>query len=451
MIHKYLYPCKLISNITPFLESELRKKISPIEYEGEHYFDLRHINQLILDKQVKYNFSKINTSINTQEFCSTRNIKNNGLNVIDLFCGCGGSSSGFRLAGFNIVGAMDINKAAVDTHELNFRSCKTVLGDITEISPAHFAEKLGNVNIDVLIGSPPCQTFSSLSQGKIRSLGKDIRKDIRNYYYKNYLDYISYFKPKVFLMENVPGFKTKYGGTLFQDLLDFLKTNHPEYEVKYEILEASNFGVPQSRKRLFVCGFLKGIDFAFPNQSREFNNGAEKVTVWEAIGDLPAITDDWRLDKMQYSYEPYRTKYQKFMRSNLDAVTNNICRISNAKAKVMFAKLLPGQRYIDLPAEQQQKVELFDSFNSSVIEGRCRRLPLDDVAWTVIAHIGMDGYEYIHPTECRTLSVREAARLQSFTDDFVFSGNMREQYVQVGNAVPPLLSFSIASQIRDAL
>ena len=96
-------------------------------------------------------------------------------------------------------------------------------------------------------------------------------------------------------------------------------------------------------------------------------------------------------------------------------------------------------------------IELFDSFDSSVIQSRCRRLPLSDPAWTVIAHIGMDGYEYIHPTECRTLSVREAARLQSFTDDFVFIGNMREQYVQIGNAVPPVLSYSIASKIRDTI
>ena len=117
----------------------------------------------------------------------------------------------------------------------------------------------------------------------------------------------------------------------------------------------------------------------------------------------------------------------------------------------MFSHLKPGQRYIDLSAEEQAQIRLFDNFDSSVIQGRCHRLPLDDVSWTVIAHIGMDGYEYIHPTECRTLSVREAARLQSFTDDFIFIGNMREQYVQIGNAVPPLMSFAIANRIKKTL
>lgn len=405
-----------------------------------------------LDRKIKYNFSKINNEDNTLEFGSNRKINNNGYNIIDLFCGAGGSSSGFKLAGFNIVGAIDNNKAAVRTHELNFRTCKTILGDIEEISPSDFADGLGNKNVDVVIGSPPCQTFSSLSQGKIRSLGQDIKKDIRNYYYKNFLDYISFFKPKIFLMENVPGFMTRYGGSLFKDLLNYIKENHPEYDIKYDVLDASNYSVPQSRKRLFICGYLKGINFDFPMKNPLLGNEEHnKVTVEEAIGDLPYITDNWRLDKLPYSKNNELSNYQKFMRAGAKLVANNICRVSNDEAKVMFTLLSPGQRYIELPEEKKKKVKLFDSFKSSVIEGRCRRLPLDDVSWTIIAHIGMDGYEYIHPTECRTISVREAARLQSFTDDFVFSGNMREQYIQVGNAVPPLMSYSIATSIRDSL
>lgn len=452
MRQNYLFPYKKINEIISFSEFKLEKELSVVSIDGEDYVDLRDINNLIINKGIKYSFSKINDKSNTKEFSQSRIIKQNGYKIIDLFCGAGGSSSGFRLAGFEIVGAMDINKAAVDTHELNFRSCKTVLGDIVEINPKEFANKLDDQNIDVIIGSPPCQTFSSLSQGKIKSLGQDIKKDIRNYYYKNYLDYVSYFKPKVFLMENVPGFMTKYGGSLFYDFLEYLASNHPEYEVKYKILEASNYGVPQNRKRLFVCGYLKGIDFSFPEKNTAFfADNDKKVTVSEAIIDLPNITDNWRLDKMPYSKNSELTQYQKFMRSDLESVTNNICRVSNPKAKVMFSLLKPGQRYIELLEEEKEKVYLFDTFNSSVIEGRCRRLPLDEVAWTIIAHIGMDGYEYIHPVEERTLSVREAARLQSFTDDFVFSGNMREQYVQVGNAVPPLMSYSIARVINESL
>ncbi len=418
---------------------------------GVQCVDLRDINTAIIDKKIKYNFVKVHTEASNFSFCNERAIENTGFNVIDLFCGAGGSSSGFRLAGFNLIGALDINVAATKTHELNFPGCTTIVGDITAISPEEFFERIGKQRVDIVIGSPPCQTFSSLSQGKIKSLGKDIKLDIRNYFYKNYLDYVTYFKPKVFLMENVPGFQTKYKGEIFQDLLTYIKEQLPEYDVKYAVLDAKEFSVPQSRRRLFVCGYLREYDFSFPTENREFCNiGKQYVTVEDAFSDLPYITDDWRLDAVPYSH-PAKNKYQMIMRAGMDTATNNICRISNPRAKELFDKLLPGQRYTDLTTEQQKEISLFDSFNSSVIMGRCHRLPLDECAWTVIAHIGMDGYEYIHPTECRTISVREAARLQSFTDDFVFVGNMREQYVQIGNAVPPLLSYAIAKEIEKTL
>lgn len=443
---KILYP---ISEVQELIMS-MGINLEGILTKHKGCYNLVELNNAILERKIKYDFAKVHNESDS-EFCKQRKIKNNGMNVIDLFCGAGGSSSGFRLAGFNLVGALDINKAAAKTHELNFESCKTIVGDITTISPKEFHEMIGLPRVDIVIGSPPCQTFSTLSQGKIKSLGKDIRLDIRNYFYKYYLDYVSYFKPKAFMMENVPGFKTKYDGAIFQDFLNFLKKNMPEYEIKYEILEASNYSVPQNRKRLFVCGFLKGIDFSFPKYNYEFcQSNKNKVSVREALSDLPLITDNWRLDRGYYSQDA-NNPFQKMMRCNNKTVDNNICRISNPEAKELFCHLKPGQRYTDLDVTEQSNIKLFDSFDSSVIQGRCRRLPLDDVSWTVIAHIGMDGYEYIHPIECRTLSVREAARLQSFTDDFVFIGNMREQYIQIGNAVPPLMSYAVASKLSKAI
>ncbi len=425
--------------------------VKHVEIDGIIYVDSRDINSAIVSKQIKYDFTKVNLTNNRFGFCQTRTIDSCDLNVIDLFCGAGGSSSGFRLAGFNLVGALDINAAAARTHEMNFPECRTVVGDITTLSPEKFSEMIGGKRVDIVIGSPPCQTFSSLSQGKIKSLGKDIKLDIRNYFYKNYLDYVTYFKPKAFLMENVPGFQTKYKGEIFNDLLKYIKECLPEYDVQHIVLDAKEFSVPQSRRRLFVCGYLKEYHFEFPTNNYEFcEEGETIVSVSDAFSDLPTIEDDWRLDATPYSTLA-RNKYQQIMRTGAAYATNNICRISNPKAKELFERLLPGQRYTDLAADIQSEISLFDTFNSSVIMGRCHRLPLNDCAWTVIAHIGMDGYEYIHPTECRTISVREAARLQSFTDDFVFVGNMREQYVQIGNAVPPLLSYAIAKNIRKAL
>ncbi|VIG16555.1 DNA-cytosine methyltransferase [Clostridioides difficile] len=448
---KYMFPISQVASMSNMTEENLRKSVEVICVDGCDYVNIEQLNKLIVEKQIKYKFSDINVRNKNPEFCSKRDIKKNGLNVIDLFCGAGGSSAGFRLAGFNLVGALDVNKAAAKTHELNFPDCKTVVGDITKLTPNEFDEIIEHKRVDIVIGSPPCQTFSSLSQGKIRSLGKDIKHDIRNYFYKNYLDYVTYFKPKVFLMENVPGFMTKYKGEIFQDLLQYIKENLPEYDVKYSIVEAKEYSVPQARKRLFVCGYKKQYNFDFPVDNREFCDGKQYVTVREAIEDLPLIQDDWRLDKVPYSSSP-TNPFQQIMRGGqLDAVTNNICRVSNQQAKELFVKLKPGERYTDLTKEMQEEISLFDTFDSSVIKGRCRKLPMDDIAWTVIAHIGMDGYEYIHPSEVRTLSVREAARLQSFPDDFVFVGNMREQYVQIGNAVPPLMSYAIAKRIGEVV
>ena len=416
--------------------------------------DLREINRLVNSKRTGYRSFSVNLEHSPEVFAANRKIKSCGLNYIDLFCGAGGSSSGFKLAGFEPVGALDNNKKAAATHSLNFPNCRTIVDDITLLSPQEFDRQIGSPRVDIVIGSPPCQTFSSLSQGKIRSLGKDIKEDIRNYFYKNYLEYVTFYRPEFFLMENVPGFKTKYCGRIFKDFLGYAKEELPEYEIKHTIADAVDFGVPQMRKRLFVCGYKKDkYSFEFPSGNSELmGEGKKFVSVSEALGDLPFITDDWRIDAGFYSKKAGTSLYQQFMREGSgDIVRNNICRISNEKAKVMFDHLAPGQKYNELADNEKERIELFDSFDSSVIRGRCRRLPLEEPSWTVIAHIGMDGYEYIHPTECRTISVREAARLQSFTDDFVFLGNMREQYVQIGNAVPPVLSYSIAKSIRDAL
>lgn len=330
--------------------------------DGVESIDLRRMNAAIIDKTIQYNFVKVHSEAAAPSFCSKRAIESTDLNVIDLFCGAGGSSSGFKLAGFHLVGALDINAAAAKTHALNFPKCTTIVGDITAISPKEFSERIGGKRVDIVIGSPPCQTFSSLSQGKMKSLGKDIKLDIRNYFYKNYLDYVTYFKPKVFLMENVPGFQTKYKGEIFHDLLQYIKEQLPEYRVQHAVLDAKEYSVPQSRRRLFVCGYLKEYEFSFPTENREFcSEGQKVVTVADAFSDLPNITDDWRLDAVPYKGSA-ANRYQTMMRAKMDIAPNNICRISNAKAKELFNKLLPGQRYTDLTSEQQREVRYLIPF-----------------------------------------------------------------------------------------
>ena len=451
MKNKYLYKTKEISSITGIdvkvINDRIEDKIfKEIYIDEEIYIDIREVNSWIMENKSYYNFSKIN--IIDHKNTSARE-KNKKLKVIDLFCGAGGSSCGFHMAEFDIVAAIDINKKAIESHKRNFPDTISICDDISKFKPEEM-EKLINEDVDVIIGSPPCQTFSSLSQGKIASLGRDIKKDIRNYYFKSYIDYVIHFKPKVFVMENVPGFMTKYKGAIFNEFCSFFEEyNNGEYQLTYKILNSEDYGVPQTRRRLFVVGYKKGYEFEWPKCTHNEEQGF--VSVKDAIEDLPFISDDWRIDEMPYSSYTNLKPYQEIMRNGKETVKNNICRVSNDNAKEMFKHLLPGQRYLEIDEATRSKLDFIKSFKSDIISTRCRRLPMDEPSWTVIAHIGMDGYEYIHPWECRTLSVREAARLQSFPDDFIFIGNMREQYVQIGNAVPPLLAYSIAKEVHRTI
>lgn len=457
MNEKYLIEINELSKLIHIDENQIINtmnefNIQSVKKDNKLYCDSRDINELIINKKMKYNFSSINKKFSESIANNARQYKKNGFKVIDLFCGAGGSSCGFKMAGFDVVGAIDVNKIAAATHEINFPNNYTVCGDIQEFTPDKMELKTGK-DIDVIIGSPPCQTFSSLSHGKINSLGRDIKDDIRNFYYKSFIDYVVHFSPKIFVMENVPGFKTKYKGKIFNDLVTFFESyNNGEYIIKDALLQSEDYGVPQTRKRLFVVGYKRKYKFDFPEPTHSNGLlGKDFISVEEAIGDLPNIDDNWRIDEMPYSNYDNLCEYQQMMRGNLSTVKNNICRISNEKAKEMFLQLSPGQRYIELPKVVREELEFEKSFNSKIIAGRCRKLPIHEPAWTIIAHIGMDGYEYIHPKEVRTLSVREAARIQSFPDDFVFLGNMREQYVQIGNAVPPLLAYAIAKEVEKTL
>lgn len=379
---------------------------------------------------------------------------------IDLFSGAGGLGTGFKAAGFEIVAALESIPAFAKTHAANFPGCHTVVADIERMSPKLFASKVGIApgSVDVIVGGPPCQTFSTIGTPKIQHVtGKDVRTDPRNYLFKTFLDYVAYFKPSIFVMENVPQLKTKYNGILFTRILEIV--DKLGYSIHMNILNAVNFGVPQSRRRLFVVGVLGQHKFSFPEAQFGLSNDMQKSfnfvqnrslgtarTVSDALDDLPKIYDGCRLGPLPYHVENPLNKYQRQLRSRTGKVDNNVCRVSNDRAKRVFRHMKPGQRYMDLP----ERVRRILPFREDIFHDRLKRLVPDAPSWTILAHIGMDGYMYIHPYEDRTLSVREAARIQSFPDSFVFSGNMREQYVQVGNAVPPMLAQAIASNVLRA-
>lgn len=398
--------------------------------------------------------------------------KKDGISVIDLFCGAGGLSMGFKLAGYEIIAAAECNHAYSNTHKLNFPSSEIFTGDLVSMPPEKFAKtfNLEKSKVDVIIGGPPCQPFSNIGTPKINSLTKEGKKasDERKYLFEPYLDYVEYFRPKVFLMENVPQLATKEGGRLFQAILK--RVEAMKYVATWTILNAVSYGVPQNRKRLFIVGIdskLKNTSHAFkfpmPTHGEvedlsklfisqidfQFNSSSLKsaATVMDALGDLPIIFDGCREGELPYSKKSKLSNYQISLRRSDGVVGGNICRVSNDRAKEVFKHMKPGQKYMDLPP----KIRKILPFREDIFHDRLKRLDPKKPSWTVLAHIGMDGYMYIHPWDNRTLSVREAARIQSFPDSFEFFGNMREQYIQVGNAVPPLMAKAIAEKIKSYL
>ena len=378
-------------------------------------------------------------------------------NFIDLFCGAGGLSLGFERAGFKCVGAIDISKACINTHKLNFPDCVSINTDISKINPGEFSKKIGNKNIDLIIGGPPCPTFSTIGHAKIKSIkGKNnlnftLFDDDRNFLFKNYFSYIEHFKPNFFIMENVPNFITKYQGSIFNQTK--AKIEKLGYKILNEdnlVFNAADYGVPQTRKSMIIIGTkIKNFNFKLPkidffSDDNLFSKKNKYRTVKDAIEDLPKITDNWRVDECDYSIFKNLNSFQKLMRKKTNGtVKNNICRMTNDRAKKVFKEMKQGSKYMDLP----KKIRNILPFREDIFADRLKRLVNSKPSWTVIAHIGMDGYMYIHPTETRTLSVREAARLQSFPDDFIFLGTQMETYHQVGNAVPVLLSEAIARSL----
>ncbi|AYM99378.1 DNA cytosine methyltransferase [Chryseobacterium sp. 3008163] len=397
---------------------------------------------------------------------------NKTYNFIDLFCGAGGFAKGFEMTGkFKCIGGIDNKSSAIETHKHNFKDSISICDDIRNVPPEEFEKLLNGQKVDLIIGGPPCPTFSTIGHAKIQSvykehIDKDITNDPRNDLFLDFFNYVDYFRPKMFVMENVPQFLTKYKGATFNAVKEIIKRDLPEYDLVEEVkvLNSVNYGVPQNRRRMILVGYLKGINFKYPEITHWFREGkfninpnntdidAEKlekhISVKSAISDLPKITDNWRVSEVEYSKQKDLDSYQKLMRKNSGTtVKNNICRLTNERAKIVFSHMYQGCIYMDLPPEIRKVLP----FREDIFKDRLKRLVEENPSWTVLAHIGMDGYMYIHPTEDRTLSVREAARIQSFPDDFVFIGNQQETYMQVGNAVPPLMAMRIAESVFESI
>lgn len=339
--------------------------------------------------------------------------------VLDLFCGAGGLSCGFERAGFQILVGIDNDEKALQTFRANHRGSKTICADITGVTYKHDIQPLlDGKTIDVIIGGPPCQGFS-LS-------GPRNFDDPRNKLYLSYIRLVEEIRPRAFVIENVPGLVGLFKGEVKDNIIKRL--SGLGYHVEFQIMCASDYGVPQSRKRVVFVGTKLGEKhFEYPTASDQI------VTCEMALSDLPPLADSLGEEIQGYVCEP-RNSYQQIMRENSEDVRNHIAATHSDHVKHIISLVPDGGNYKDLPEEYRNSRNFH-------------------VAWTRFASqkpaptIDTGHRHHFHYQYNRVPTVRECARLQSFPDDFHFIGNKTQQFRQVGNAVPPLMAQKIAEQM----
>ena len=364
--------------------------------------------------------------------------------TIDLFCGCGGISAGLRNAGFKVLAGVDIEPKYMATFKHNFRDALSLDVDLTKCSPVNMMELIGIEPgmLDLLAGGPPCQGFSKNVPRKYRQLN-----DANNLLVRTFLEYCETMRPKAILMENVAEMKNGFSQHYSQEIKARLTSSG--YSVSTLILNAAEFGVPQRRRRAFFLA-LKGKTAIDAPQSTHLAQSQQAglfeqssfVTVWEAIGDLPSVLHGRGEDPCLYSCEPF-SEYQERMRNPSGKVHNHVARKLEAMQYARLASLQPGQGHKDLP--QELKVR-------GGYSGAYGRLTKEMVAPTITRWVFHPGSgRWGHPVDIRTITIREAARLQGFSDSYEFVGSFVQQAGQIGNAVPPLLAQQIGVAVRRQL
>lgn len=355
------------------------------------------------------------------EYVSEAKVENKFMNVLDLFSGAGGLSYGFEMAGFNILLGIDNDEAALNTFKLNHKDSQTLNCDITKVTYENEIKSLiGNKKIDVIVGGPPCQGMSLSGPRKF--------EDPRNRLYLSYIRLVKEIKPKAFVIENVTGIISLFKGQIKDHIIEeFTKMG---YKVQFKTLIASDYGVPQNRKRVIFVGTLED-GFSFP-EPVDYT-----VTTEMSISDLPPLEYELGEEEADYLTQP-QNDYQKIMRSNSWKVYNHIAANHSDRVKEIIALVPDGGNYKDLPEELRGTRK----FN---------------VAWTRFPSnrpsptIDTGHRHHFHYKFNRVPTVRESARLQSFPDDFIFTGNKTQQFRQVGNAVPPIMAKAIADSLLDYL
>lgn len=397
--------------------------------------------------------------------------------IIDLFAGAGGLSEGFRRNNFNIIAHVEMDKDASNTLRTReaYYYCKAnnkldlYINYITQkISREEFYSQIPNevlnkvINKEIsdttletifsqidnilendkiigIIGGPPCQAYSIAG----RSRKKDkMENDPRNYLYIYYLEFLKKYQPQFFVFENVQGILSAKNGTIFEDIKKRMKKLG--YNIDYKLLDSNDFGVVQHRKRIIIIGFKKELNIGYP----KFDDFKTKYNIQELFIDLPKLNDGEINNK--YSSETSRCLEKlKIREKGWNVLTYNQARKLNENDKKIYQICIENKniKYDELP-EILRKHNNTNSFLD-----RFKVVEYDKPSHTMVAHISKDGHHYIHPDikQCRSITIREAARIQSFPDNYYFESSRTSAFKQIGNAVPVFMAEQIAKKIEESL
>ena len=344
--------------------------------------------------------------------------------VIDLFAGVGALSLGFEMEAFDILLANEFDQSIATAYKENHKSTNVVVGDITSLDLSKVFGEYVN-KIDVVIGGPPCQGFSQ--KGKRKTIN-----DERNFLFKHYVEVVKFVKPKYFVMENVPNLLTAEKGFFLNEIKGLFKGYG--YSIRYGVLNAADYGVPQNRRRAIIIGKYLATPPELPLPCKQ------KVTIWDAISDLAYLESGEGEFEQEYRNSP-KSDYEKKMRKGSKILYNHMATKHSALALERLSLIPPNAGKEILPKEHITK---------SVYSGTWSRMKQNDVAVTITTRFDTPSSgKFTHPFLNRAITVREAARLQSFPDTFKFIGSKMSQMKQVGNAVPPLLARKIARVIMN--